>query len=46
MSVIAILVAFVAVVAVVAELAEPLILTAKEVILPLAEFNGTAVVPI
>ena len=42
----AILVAFVAVVAVVAELAEPLILTAKEVIDPLAEFNGTAVVPI
>ena len=46
MSVIAMFVAFVAVVAVVAELAEPLILTAKEVIDPLAEFNGTAVVPI
>ena len=46
MSVIAIFVALVAVVAVVAELAEPLILTANEVIDPLAEFNGTAVVPI
>ena len=42
----AIFVALVAVVAVVAELAEPLILTAKEVIDLLAEFNGTAVVPI
>ena len=35
-----------AVVAVVAELADPLILTAKEVIEPLAAFNRTAVVPI
>jgi len=46
LSVTATFVALVAVVAVVALAAEPLILTAKEVIDPLAAFNRTAVVPI
>jgi hypothetical protein len=46
LSVTATLLAFVAVVAVVALDAEPLILTAKEVIEPLAAFKTTAVVPI
>ena len=46
LSVTATFVAFVAVVAVVALEAEPLILTAKEVIEPLAAFKTTAVVPI
>ena len=45
LSVTATFVAFVAVVAIVALEAEPLILTAKEVIDPLAAFNKTAVVP-
>ena len=46
LSVTATLFALVAVVAVVAELAEPEILTANDVIEPLAAFNATAVVPI